>query len=91
MMTRKLPIERRWSSWQHNLALNAERTKEMIFDFRTRSRPPHHPKMTIDSSAVYRVTSTKVLGITADTQCGLEQQHHCHHKKGPEASLPPYL
>ena len=46
----------------HNLALNTEKTKEMIVDFRTRIRPPHHP-MTIDGSAVERVTSTTFLGV----------------------------
>ena len=46
----------------HNLALNTEKTKEMIVDFRTRTRPPH-PPVNIDGSAVERVTSTKFLGV----------------------------
>ena len=46
----------------HNLALNTEKTKEMIVDFRTRIRPPH-PPVNIDGSAVERVTSTKFLGV----------------------------
>ncbi len=46
----------------HNLALNTNKTKEMVIDFR-RAGQHHHLPLTINSSEVERVQSTKFLGI----------------------------
>ncbi|KAI2647723.1 hypothetical protein H4Q32_031236 [Labeo rohita] len=45
----------------NNLSLNVSRTKEVVMDFRRNS--VDHPPLTIDSSAVERVSSTKFLGV----------------------------
>ncbi|XP_016431059.1 DNA (cytosine-5)-methyltransferase 3B-like [Sinocyclocheilus rhinocerous] len=46
----------------HNLALNTNKTKEMVIDFRRVSQHHHRP-LTINSSVVERIQSTKFLGI----------------------------
>ncbi|KAL0168115.1 hypothetical protein M9458_036337 [Cirrhinus mrigala] len=45
----------------NNLSLNVNKTKEVVMDFRRNS--VDHPPLTIDSSAVERVSSTKFLGV----------------------------
>ena len=49
----------------NNLALNVNKTKEIIIDFR-RSQPSHTPLL-INNIAVERVSSTKFLGVITDT------------------------
>ncbi len=44
------------------LSLNVEKTKEVVMDFRRRNSTDH-PPLTIDSSTVERVSSTKFLGV----------------------------
>ncbi len=46
----------------NNLSLNVEKTKEVVVDFRRRNSTDH-PPLTIDSSTVERVSSTKFLGV----------------------------
>ncbi len=46
----------------NNLSLNVEKTKEVVLDFRRRNSIDH-PPLTIDSSTVERVSSTKFLGV----------------------------
>ncbi len=46
----------------NNLSLNVEKTKEVVVDFRRRNSIDH-PPLTIDSSTVERVSSTKFLGV----------------------------
>ncbi len=46
----------------NNLSLNVEKTKEVVVDFRRR-HSTDHPLLTIDSSTVERVSSTKFLGV----------------------------
>ncbi len=46
----------------NNLSLNVEKTKEFVLDFRRRNSIDH-PPLTIDSSTVERVSSTKFLGV----------------------------
>ncbi len=46
----------------NNLSLNVGKTKEVVMDFR-RSNSIDHPPLTIDSSTVERVSSTKFLGV----------------------------
>ncbi len=46
----------------NNLSLNVEKTKEVVMDFRRRNSTDHTP-LTIDSSTVERVSSTKFLGV----------------------------
>ncbi len=46
----------------NNLSLNVEKTKEVVMDFRRRNSTDH-PPLTIDSSTVERVSSTKFLGM----------------------------
>ncbi len=48
----------------NNLSLNVEKTKEVVMDFRRRNSTDH-PPLTIDSSTVERVSSTKFLGCTS--------------------------
>ncbi len=50
----------------NNLSLNVEKTKEVVMDFRR--NPVDHPPLTIDTSTVERVSSTKflVVHITED-------------------------
>ncbi len=45
----------------NNLSLNVEKTKEVVMDFRRNT--VDHPPLTIDSSNVERVSSTKFLGV----------------------------
>ncbi len=45
----------------NNLSLNVEKTKEVVMDFRRNS--VDHPPLTIDTSTVERVSSTKFLGV----------------------------
>ncbi len=46
----------------NNLSLNVEKTKEVVLDLRRRNSIDH-PPLTIDSSTVERVSSTKFLGV----------------------------
>ncbi len=46
----------------NNLSLNVSKTKEVVVDFR-RTNSIDHPPLTIDSSTVERVSSTKFLGV----------------------------
>ncbi len=46
----------------NNLSLNVEKSKEVVLDFRRRNSIDH-PPLTIDSSNVERVSSTKFLGV----------------------------
>ncbi len=46
----------------NNLSLNVEKTKEVVLDFKRRNSTDH-PPLTIDSSTVERVSSTKFLGV----------------------------
>ncbi len=46
----------------NNLSLNVKKTKEVVMDFRRRNSTDH-PPLTIDSSTVERVSSTKFLGV----------------------------
>ncbi len=46
----------------NNLSLSVEKTKEVVVDFRRRNSIDH-PPLTIDSSTVERVSSTKFLGV----------------------------
>ncbi len=48
--------------WRYNLSLNVEKTKEVVVDFRRRNSIDH-PSLTIDSSTVAKVSSTKFLGL----------------------------
>ncbi len=45
----------------NNLSLNVGKTKEVVLDFKRNS--VYHPPLTIDSSTVERVSSTKFLGV----------------------------
>ena len=45
----------------NNLALNVEKTKELVIDFRR--VPPEHRPLTINRAVVERVESTKFLGV----------------------------
>ncbi len=45
----------------NNLSFNVGKTKEVVMDFRKNS--VDHPPLTIDSSTVERVSSTKFLGV----------------------------
>ncbi len=51
------------NNWQHNLALNTKKTKEMIVDFR-RSGQLTHPPLYIGREVVEKVKSFKFLGVT---------------------------
>ncbi len=46
----------------NNPSFNVEKTKEVVMDFRRRNSTDH-PPLTIDSSTVERVSSTKFLGV----------------------------
>ncbi len=81
-----------------NLSLNVEKTKEVVLDFRRRNSTDH-PPLTIDSSTVERVSSTKFLGVhitenltwTTNTMSlskkAQQRLHFLRRLKG--ASLPP--
>ncbi len=59
----------------NNLSLNVSKTKEVVMDFRRNSGD--HPPLTIDSSTVERVSSTKFLGCTSKkTSPGPPTLHH---------------
>ncbi len=82
----------------NNLSLNVEKTKEVVLDFRRR-KFIDHPPLTIDSSTVERVSSTKFLGVhitgdltwTTNTMSlsnkAQQRLHFLHQLK--RASLPP--
>ncbi len=81
----------------NNLSLNVGKTKEVVLDFRRNS--VDHPPLTIDSSTVERVSSTKFLGVhitedltwTTNTMSlskkGQQRLHFLRRLK--RASLPP--
>ncbi len=82
----------------NNLSLNVEKTKEVVLDFR-RKNSIDHPALTIDSSTVERVSSTKflVVHITEDLtwttntmSLSKKAQQHLHFlRRLKRASLPP--
>ncbi len=81
----------------NNLSLKVSKTKEVVMDFRRNS--VNHPPLTIDSSTVERVSSTKFLGvhitedltwttnITSFSKKAQQWLHFLHRLK--RASLPP--
>ncbi|KAL0190088.1 hypothetical protein M9458_017187, partial [Cirrhinus mrigala] len=81
----------------NNLSLNVSKTKEVVMDFR-RNSVDHRP-LTIDSSAVERVSSTKFLGVhitenltwtTNVTSLNKKGQQRLHFlRRLKRASLPP--
>ncbi len=81
----------------NNLSLNASKTKEVVMDFRRNSGD--HPTLTIDSSTVERVSSTKFLGVyvtedltwTTNTTSLSKKAQQCLHflHRLKRASLPP--
>ncbi|KAL0154386.1 hypothetical protein M9458_050352 [Cirrhinus mrigala] len=83
----------------NNLHLNVSKTKAVVMDFRRHS--VDHPPLTIDSSAVERVSSTKFLGvhITEDltwttnvTSLNKKTQQRLHFfRRLKRASLPPSI
>ncbi len=69
----------------NNLSLNVSKTKEVVIDFKRNSGD--HPPLTIDSSTVERVSSTKFLGLhitedltwtTNTTSLSKKAQQHLH-------------
>ncbi len=79
--------ERKWHSWLNGVALttcpHVEKTKEVVMDFRRNS--VDHPPLTIDTSTVERVSSTKFLGCTSQrTSPGL-YQHQVYLQEGTTA------
>ncbi len=82
----------------NNLSLNASKTKEVVVDFR-RTNSIDHPPLTIDSSTVERVSSTKFLGVhitedltwsTNTMSLSKKAQQHLHFlRRLKRASLPP--
>ncbi len=82
----------------NNLSLNVEKTKEVVLDFRRRNSIDHHP-LTIESSTVGRVSSTKFLGVhitedltwtTNTMSLSKKAQQHLHFlRRLKRASLPP--
>ncbi len=82
----------------NNLSLNVEKTKEVVVDFRRRNSIDH-PPLTIDSSTVERVSSTKFLGVhitedltwtTNTMSLSKKAQQHLHFlRRLKRASLPP--
>ncbi len=81
----------------NNLSLNVEKTKEVVMDFRRNS--VDHPPLTIESSTMERVSSTKFLGCTSQrispgppTPChsSKKAQQRLHFlRRLKRASLPP--
>ncbi len=81
----------------NNLSLNVEKTKEVVMDFRRNS--VDHPPLTIDTSTVERVSSTKFLGVhitedltwTSNTKSiSKKAQQRLHFlRRLKRASLPP--
>ena len=53
-----------FATWcgEHNLALNVDKTKEIVIDFRTSNRTDH-PPLFINGAEVEQVESTKFLGV----------------------------
>ncbi len=82
----------------NNLSLNVEKTKEVVLDFRRRNSIDH-PPLTIDSSTVERVSSTKFLGVhitedltwSTNTMSLSKKAQQCLHflRWLKRASLPP--
>ncbi len=68
----------------NNLSLNVEKTKEVVMDFRRRNSSDH-PPLTIDSSTVERVSSTKFLGVNNHGGSHLDHQHHVTLQEGTAA------
>ncbi len=81
----------------NNLSLNVGKTKEVVMDFRRNS--VDHPPLTIDSSTVERVSSTKFLGVhitedltwTTNIMSISKKVQQCLHffRRLKRASLPP--
>ncbi len=81
----------------NNLSLNVGKTKEVVMDFRRNS--VDNPPLTIDSSTVERVSSTKFLGVhitenltwtTNTMSLSKKAQQHLHFlPQVKRASLPP--
>ncbi len=81
----------------NNLSLNVNKTKEVVMDFRRNS--VDHPSLTIDSSTVERVSSSKFLGVhitedltwtTNTTSFSKKAQQRLHFlRRLKRASLPP--
>ncbi len=81
----------------NNLSLNVSKTKEVVMDFRRNS--VDHSPLTIDSSTVERVSSTKFLGLhitedltwtTNTTSFSKKAQQRLHFlRRLKRASLPP--
>ncbi|KAL0199309.1 hypothetical protein M9458_007849, partial [Cirrhinus mrigala] len=81
----------------NNLSLNVSKTKKVLMDFRRNS--VDHPPLTVDSSAVERVSSTKFLGVhitedliwtTNTMSLSKKAQQHLHFlRRLKRASLPP--
>uniref|UniRef100_A0A8C1QXK5 Reverse transcriptase domain-containing protein n=1 Tax=Cyprinus carpio TaxID=7962 RepID=A0A8C1QXK5_CYPCA len=81
----------------NNLSLNVEKTKEVVMDFRRNSTD--HPPLTIDSSTVERVSSTKFLEVhitedltwTTNTMSLSKKAHQClHFDKSKSPSTHPH-
>ncbi len=64
----------------NNLSLNVGKTKVVMMDFRRNS--VDHPRLTIDSSTVERVSSTKFLGGAHHRESHLDHQHHVTLQEG---------
>ncbi|KAL0160065.1 hypothetical protein M9458_043790, partial [Cirrhinus mrigala] len=83
----------------NNLSLNVGKTKEVVMDFRRNS--VDHPPLTINSSTVERVTSTKFLGVHITEDLTWTTNVTSLNKKGQQclhflrwlkrASLPPLI
>ncbi len=83
----------------NNLFLNVEKTKEVVMDFRRNS--VDHPPLTIESSTVERVSSTKFLGVhitedltwTTNTMSlskkAQQRLHVSHHPSSPHSTGAP--
>ncbi len=80
----------------NNLSLNVGKTKEVVMDFRRNS--VNHPPLTIDSSTVGRVSSTKFLGVhitedltwtTNTMSLSKKAQQRLHFSPPAEKSKPP--
>ncbi len=68
----------------NNLSLNVEKTKEVVLDFRRRNSTDH-PPLTIDSSTVERVSSTKFLGVHITEDLTWTTKHHVTLQEGTTA------
>ncbi len=98
----KCTTERKWHSWLNGVDQTTcpsmrVRKKEVVMDFRRNSGD--HPPLTIDSSTVERVSSTKFLGVhikedltwtTNTTSLSKKAQQRLHFlRQLKRASLPP--